>query len=278
MSPTVLEPGQVLAVPVTIKLGLGSGEVFHLAALEVEGDDDAVNLYTTATAKARATVDELEPPTGAVEIGQAGHGEYLIRSFGTAADPPRELDDSAIQCELPTHWVGPAMTETDGANPLLMIHRRLALTLPATHEPGRRRAELSVLGVGGSIIGRRQVVWEVITALTASPAGLVFGAVATAGAEQRLQTVIRSRDKRPFRITATTTDVAGLVITGIDGEQPRSLHTIACILTPAGETAKRTGMVLVRTDHPLQAEIRLAVYIPASAPVPLSSDPSRSAP
>lgn len=269
---TTLEPGRALEVPVTLKLGLGSGKVVHVATVEVAGGDEEINLSTEATTQARATVDEVPPGAGTVEIGRSGRVEYLIRSFGVEGDPPRALDESAIRCELPTAWAGPATTDADRGDHLIATHRLLAVTLPASREHGRRSALLEVCGDDGAVIGRRQVAWEVPAALTASPAGLVLAA----GAGRDLKVVVRCRDDRAFRITEATTSVAGLVVAIDDGA--RATHTLRGSYTPPSHPGPKAGEVIVRTDHPAQSVVKVAVYVAGSGTDPVAPAPSRSSP
>lgn len=271
---TVVEPGQALEVPVVLKLGLGSGNVVHVAAIEAEDDDDGVNLYTTATAHARATIDEVDPRPGALEPGQSRRVEYLIQSFGVQADPPQPLDDKSIRSELPTEWVDPAPTEAGREDQLLVFRRTLAVILPALREPSRRMTTLEVRNGYGAVIGRRSIIWEVASALTASPAGLMFGDEAQAS--RRLKVIARSRDKRPFRILEATSNVEGLVI-DLDGDSKPS-HTIAARLAASGHPETRTGEVVLRTDHPNQPVVKLAVYVAGSGNGAASSETSRSSP
>ena len=271
--PTDLEPGQVLAVPVTIKLGLGSGQVVHRAVIEVEGDDP-VNLTTTERAQARATLTAVEPPVGAAEIGQSGYVEFLIQTFGVADDPPRPLDDSAIRCGLATEWVGLAPTEVVRNDSIIEVQRLVRVILPAARDFGRQRAELEVLGVDGTVIGRSQICWEVAPTLVTSPSGLIFGVAATKNQERKI--VVRSRDDQPFRITETTTQVPGLVVEADD--VVALSHTIQARWTRVDLADSQTGEVVIATDHPTQSTVKIAVYIPAASTSSSELDFSRSKP
>ena len=274
VEPTVVEPGQALEAPITLKLGLGSGDLVHVAAIEVEGDDEGVTLYTTATAHARATIDEVEPSNGLLEPGQSRRVEYLIQSFGVESDPAQTLDDQAIRCELPTEWTGPATTETDSKLGIIGLRRVLAVTLPASSEPSHRLTTLEIRNGAGAVIGRRSIGWEVAAALTASPAGLVFGTAAQVG--QQFKVIVRSRDNRPFRIAEAASNVAGLAVEIDDGTKP--LHTITARFGGQLQPGSRTGEVVLRTDHPNQPVLKLAVYIPGQANGSLPAELSRSAP
>ena len=271
---TVVEPGQAIEVQVVLKLGLGSGDVVHVAAIEMEGDDESVTLYTTATAHARATIDEVQPSTGLLEPGQFRRVDYLIQSFGVQSDPPQTLDDQAIRCALPTEWVSPATTELESKSSIVAVRRILAVTLPASSEPSHRLTTLEVRNGAGAVIGRRSINWEVAAALTASPAGLVFGTAAQAG--QQFKVIVRSRDNRPFRIAEAASNIAGMAVE-VDGESKPS-HAITARFGGQPQPGSRTGEVVLRTDHPDQPVIKLAVYLPGQGNGSAAAEPSRSAP
>ena len=271
---TTIEPGQVLEIPVTLKLGLGSGQVVHVAAIEVEGTDEEINLSTMATAQARATVDAIDPTSHLLEPGQTQGVEFLIRSFGVQADPPRALDNSAIRCDLPTEWVEPATSEAGTDSDITSVHRTLAVTLPATVDPGRQRAELAVVNSDGAIIGRRPVEWNVLAALVASPDGLIL--TANDRADQSLRVIVRSRDNRPFRILEAKTILTDLTVATDAGAKPA--HVIRCLFAASDRPGTRTGEVVIRTDHPDQSLIKLAVYVAGSGTKATPPEPSRSGP
>ena len=273
VAPADLEPGQELAVPVTIKFGLGSGQVVHRAVIEVEGNDP-VDLSTTASAQARATLTEAQPPVGATEIGQSGRVDYLIRTFGVADDPPRTLDDSAIRCELATEWVGPATTEPARPDHVIEVHRLLRVPLPAARDFGQRRVELEVLGLDGAVIGRSQIRWEVAPTLVASPSGLIFGTDSAAASERKI--IVRARDDQPFRIIGATTNLPCLIVEADVGSV--GSHTVQARRTRVGPPQSQTGEVVITTNHPAQILLKIAVYIPASPTSSGQAEPSRSEP
>ena len=258
IAPMVLPPGQSVEVVVTVKIGLGSGDVQHLAVIETEGDaDPSVDLITTATAHARVIVDEVGSISEPLEPGQSRRVEYLVRSFGNAGHPPPPLDGQAIRCGLKAEWVGSATKRADAETGLDEVRRTLAVTLPAASEPGPRSMLLEILGGGGAVVGQQWIGWEVASALMANPSGLIFSnSTPTAG----LKVIVRCRDGRLFRILSAKTEVAGLIVQG-DGDDARPTHQINARLDHSGTAGIHSGEIVVRTDHPDQSVIKVAVYL-----------------
>jgi len=155
----VVEPGQSIEVNVTLRLGLAAGQVLHVAEIETEekGEDSHVELWTSATAHARATFEEIGPIATPLEPGASRRVEFLVRSFGVAGAPPPPLEDRAIRSGLPAEWVGPPTTRVEEDSGLDEVRRTLAVSLPSSSEPGKRTESLEVLGGHGSVIGRRWV-------------------------------------------------------------------------------------------------------------------------
>ena len=260
----VIEPGQFIEVTVTLHIGLGAGQLLHVATIETdgEGEDSGVQIYTSATAHARVTVEDTGPNAGPLEPGQPRRVEFLVRSFGVASDPPRPLDDRAIRCGLRADWVGPPTKLVDAEAGLDEIRRTLAVTLPSSIEPVNRTESLEVLDGRGAIVGRRWINWEVASALKASPSGLIFGNEAQAA--RGLKVVVRALDGHPFRITSTSTEIDGLKI-GVDSDS-RPMHTLTARLASSSlSSASRSGEIVVRTDHPDQPVLKVAVYLTVRA-------------
>ena len=204
MAATVVEPGQSIKVAVRIKIGLAAGHVVHVAAIETDGGDDSgVDLITMATAHARVTVEEIDPLSGPLDPGHSRRIEYLIRSFGVEGNPPPPLDDRTIRCGVPAEWVGLPVSGVDAEAGLIEVRRNLAVTLPASSDPGSRSVSLELLDGGGAVVGRRWIGWEVASAWKTSPAGLVFTTDAQATAGRMV--VVRCRDDHPFRLASATT-------------------------------------------------------------------------
>ncbi len=258
--PSVIEPGRSIEVTVTLRIGLGAGQVLHVAEIETEGGENPnVELRTSATAHARATVEEVDEPSGPLEPGQSRRVEYLVRSFGLAGDPPPALGDGSIRCGLPTDWVGAPTGRKDDESGLDEVRRALAVTLPASVEPGPRSAALEVVDGGGAVVGRRWLAWVVAPALKASPSGLIFATDAQAA--EGLKVVIRGHDGRTFRIISATTELAGLKVV-VDGDDARPIHQLTARFDgPARQDGSRPGEIVIRTDHPGQPVVKVAVLV-----------------
>lgn len=271
---TVVEPGRSIEVAVTIHIGLAAGRVIHVAEVEADGDPN-VEIRTTATAHARVTIEEVGSTTGPLEPGQSRRVEYLVRAFGLAGDPPPPLDDRAIRSELPVEWVGLSSTGRDTESGLDEFRRTLAVALPASNEPTHRTTSLEILDAAGSVVGRRWTNWEVAPALKASPAGLVF--TNDGPAADGLRVAVRRGDGRPFRIASVTTELEDLSVR-VDGEDARPLHLLTARLGVPGRPGPRSGEIVIRTDHPGQPVLKVAVYVAGRAPVAPTREAKEASP
>ncbi len=270
---TTVEPGQSIAVAVTVKIGLAAGHVIHVAAIETEGDEDpVVDLITTVTAHARVTFEESGSVAGPLEPGHSRRVEYRVRSFGVEGNPPPPFDELAIRSGLAAEWVGLSSSSRDADAGLVESGRTLAVTLPASNEPGPRSMPLEILDGGGAVIGRRWIVWEVASALQASPAGLVFTTDAQAAG---LKVTVRCRDGRPFRIASATTGVDRLLVL-CDREDARQVHSLTARLEGPGRPASRSGEIVIRTDHPDQPVVKVAVYVAGRGAATVQDAPEAS--
>ena len=246
-----------------IHLGLAAGQVLHVAEIETEGegDDPGIVLSTSATAHARATVEDGLSGVGTLEPGQSRRVEFLVRSFGKASDAPPPLGDRAIRCGLTNQWVGPPTTQMDAETGLDEIRRTLAVILPSSPEPGIHSQSLEVLNGSGVVVGRRWINWEVPAALKASPSGLIFATEAQAA--EGVKVAVTTRDRRPFRITSATTEFEGLQVV-IDGDDARPLHILTARFGQlARASGSRSGEIVVQTDHPGQPVVKVAVFVTA---------------
>ena len=276
IAPRVVEPGQAVEVTITLHIGVGSGPVLHVAAIEVEGEGSEVNLFTAANAHASIVLEETGSSLGPLEPGQTRLVEFLVRSFVKAGAPPPPLEDRTIRSALRAEWTGPPTTRTDGEAGLDEFRRTLAVTLPSHPEPGHHSQSLEVLDGGGAVVGFRRINREVAGALTASPAGLLF--TSPTQAAEGLKVVVRTRDGRPFRINSASAGIEGLKVS-VDGADARTPHILtARFQGPNIGLAARSGEIVIRTDHPGQPVVKVAVYVTApmaGASPPAVPEPSR---
>lgn len=257
VEPQTLEHGQALEVPVTLKLGVGSGEVLRHAVLQVDGNDNSISLITRATSQSRIAMIAVQPEIDLLNLGETRSVEYFVYSYGTQSIPCLNLDDMEIRSELPTKWVDKVERLGTSGRHIFEHRRRLAVTLPAASEPGRRSYMLFIQDHAGLIVGRQQIVWTVLNQLETTPTGLIFAANSAIGDHK--QVVLRSRDDEPFKILGTESSLTNI---SIETDQlQKTTHRIKVANFNDTSLNAKIGELKIRTNHPKQPNVTISVYV-----------------
>ncbi len=183
------------------------------------------------------------------------HLDFLALSHGTSEKPPLFLEDSALHSRLPISWVGSAEEESI-ANGLIKRSRRFKATITAEGQPGRRAEEIRLLD-GEEIAVRQQARWEIVAAVQATPPGLI---VPPSVEVFDRQVLIRDREGQPFRILEISADLPGVESNQEDGKV-KTLHSVRLTVRPESATLGKTGTVFIKTDHPMQPIVEVAIFV-----------------
>ncbi len=256
-TPARLLPGESLDVVVTLHARHNGGKLQHAAVVQPEGRDLApAVIETTATHVPRAAIDESSAGKRALLAQESAKVGLIVRCFGTKEHPPHALREETLEADGPIIWEGEPSTEEHAENGLVSTRRACVITLRAQGAPGPRTSEI-VLRSGADELARHRIAWEVAPAIKASPSGLIIASDDTASKKF----LLRSVDEREFQIVSTRAE--GIEFdAGRRGNDARAVHTLEAQLRsndgiPTGAAAD----IVVTTDHPLQPEVRITVFV-----------------
>jgi hypothetical protein len=247
---TVLRPGNEVAIEVILLVGDRFGDVVHETEVVTEPTDvDPLVLKTSARVVPEIQVEAEDSarivlPVGSNEDRVVPH---RVLAWGTETDPPIDLDRLTLRSTIKVEWFGPKEQGIDDDG-LPRATRRFRAKLPAHPSAGPQSAEL-VLFEGDTRRHVQTLRWEVVSALVAAPEVLIFRSGAS-----KSRVLIRSTDRRPFRVLG--------VSSGTDGLQGRAVASEAAatqIVEFDGEPRRIDGrpVATVLTDHPAQREVVL---------------------
>jgi len=199
------------------------------------------------------SIEEIDARSDSLGYGQSGSRRYRV-ACRWGRDGGRHLPE-AVTVDDPLHaaFVGNVRERSlDGG--LFEAERDVEVTIPASNEPGHRRAALRFSWADG-YIQDIPISWKVSPPLQANPPGLVLKPV---DGRIRRSILVHSSDV-PFRITG----VSGSLLAepcSPSGESARS-HVISLAIDPALATNADSPEIRITTDHPAQAELLFSVLV-----------------
>jgi hypothetical protein len=257
--PALLAPGQTLDVRVTLHAARSSGKLQHLALVEAEFPAVSAEILTTAAFVPRSTIEEVGDSRRALLPSESGTLRFVVRCFGTKEHPPVSLDGVSLGGDGEADWSGGATLE-EGTDGLIATRREGTLAIEASGAPGARTSEI-IVNAGREELARHRVSWEVSPAIKAIPAGLIV----SSGDHSPHKVLLRSADGRPFRVLSARSEPDGLRVTGAK-EESLAQHVLQIGPGPdAHIDIASTADVIVGTDHPRQAKVRITVFISPKA-------------
>ena len=247
-------PGQVALVPVSFKTGGEPGN----RRLEFLVRTDSPTTPTLPLVLTATCYDDWEmiPSDGVsrftLKPGHAGKRSYRIvsRRLEVKGPPPRVVgSDPSI-----TPLFEPGEVETISPEGFVEMARRLVVDIPATAEPGLKRAQV-VLGVDDARTRSFDVEWFVAPCLTVSPSGLVIER--EDGLTSR--TIVLLSDERPFRVVG----LSGPHLVGqfAPPAEARTKHRIELQFDTSGTGEREAFDICIKTDHPDQTVVNLGVLV-----------------
>ena len=260
MGPATLEPGQSATLEVTVRVGGSIGPLSHRAIVETDHPAAAqLEFWTLADVHPRLRIEEADQDLPALRPGATERREFAALAYGTADDPPIDLDGPMFRSDLEADWSGPA-EDSPLANGLVERSRPFAVALEAGAEPGLRTGELRIVDRGGEFLLGYPLRWEVVPAIKATPSGIVITPSSTVRDPKIL---LQAQDGRAFRVLGVESDLPGIV-----AEPPRpesgATQVLRLAIEPGPGNAGRPGTIAVTTDHPDQPRIDLTVYVSGS--------------
>ena len=176
---------------------------------------------------------------------------FRVYASGTAAEHPIDLDRVELRSSTKVDWAGPK--EPSPADDGLQVEsRRFIVALDPAGPPGEHRVEV-LLQEGNRIVGRHIVSWEVVSPIVASPKVVVIRS-----GQRECRVIIRSRDRRPFRIKRVE-----CAASGIGGRALSETAALTQVVRLEGVPQSKEGPVSVRvlTDHPVQEKVELPLLV-----------------
>jgi len=249
-----LSPGAEMVVEVDLSLRQEFGEVVHFAQVVTDPPvPKEILLRTSATAFPPLRVEEVGPSTTRELTEATGPARVEFRAFayGTATDPPADLDRRKLVSTVGAEWLGVKEVgpPEDG---LRTESRRFAATLDGQGPPGGRSAAIG-LADGTGVPFQHVVRWEVVAPVVVTPKVVVLQA-----GTREYHVLIRCRDRTPFRVTRVESGVPG-VSGRPDGADPAEVHKVTVVAEESACSAGGRGTLTVVTDHPVLGTIEVPV-------------------
>jgi hypothetical protein len=153
---------------------------------------------------------------------------------------------------------------------LIERSRALAVTLAAKGDPGERISSVQV-SRRGEILGAVRLRWEVTAGIKAAPSALLV----SSGSSATQKTIsLRSQDGKAFEVLDVSSDLPGIRKETSD-RGAKVAHVVRIAIEPGRENVRRWGQLTIRTTHPTQPIVKVAVFLAGPS---LGAETPREAP
>lgn len=255
-TPTTLLPGQGAGLEVIFKVGEASSPLSHVAVVETDDPEYPTRSFLTFARplpRFRVAPDDSRPRS--VAPGGMARVNYVAYEYGTSQEPPSKLDAAVVSSDVKATWSGPPRDRIL-AESVIERSRPLLLELVASGAPGERYSTLRVSS-GSEMLGAASLRWQVESAIQASPSALLIDRSSSGSARP---VSLRLNGDRPFRVTGVTSALPGIEGRSLE-DDTRATHVIKVSLGSDRSAAERWGELTVKTDHPGQPVVKVAVLI-----------------
>jgi len=268
--PATLEPGQRSRLEITLKVGESTEPLSHLTVVETDHPEFAERrFFSFARPHPRFRLEPVEPQgTRSVRPKSSLRAGFVAFAYGTPSDGPPPLDRARIASDAHTEWMGPPRGRLL-ENGLIEQSRPLSATLVGEGEPGDRITAVEVWHQDERL-GGVKVPWEVVAGIKAVPSALL---VRSGPDTQKMPISLRSQDGQAFDVLKVTSSLPGIHGATIEkGAKP--VHNVQVAIEPGPGNIRHWGQVTIKTNHPVQPVVKVAVFIagpPADATTSLEA-------
>lgn len=252
--PDLIPPGGQARLPVTFRVGFQSGRKRVTFLVQTDQSDRPLwrfALVAFLTAEVEATLQPGSDTT--VKVGQSGRQAFsiLCRQIGEKGrGAPASVH---VTAPLSAALLGPAHRNGNAPEGVIETTQAIEVILPASNEEGIRRGELEIRWTEGTPF-TIPIQWTVSPHLRAVPPGLVLNS----SDDRAAQGILVQSESELFRILKVSGPLLAECLEPLPTE-PKPFHNLRLVLDPSKAKGNQTSDLIIRTDHPTQAIIRVSV-------------------